>query len=101
MRNAVEELLRYEPTGHSIARYVTRDVQFHGETVPAGSALLFIVGSANRDHRRHTDPDRFDLHRDIGQQLTFGLGGHYCHGPPRRRPMTGIRHRSWSRRRAR
>jgi cytochrome P450 len=80
IRNAIEEILRYEPTGHSIARYVTRDVRFHGETVPAGSALLFIVGSANRDHRRHTDPDRFDLHRDIGQQLTFGLGGHYCLG---------------------
>jgi cytochrome P450 len=78
--NAIEEILRYEPTGHSIARYVTEDSEFHGTTVPAGSALLFIVGSANRDHRRHDDPDRFDVHRKIGQQLTFGLGGHYCLG---------------------
>ncbi|OLT13132.1 cytochrome [Actinomadura sp. CNU-125] len=78
--NAIEELLRYEPTGHSIARYVNEDTDFHGRTVPAGSALLFIIGSANRDHRRHADPDRFDIHRDLGQQLTFGLGGHYCLG---------------------
>lgn len=78
--NAIEEILRYEPTGHFIARYVNEDAEFHGRTVPAGSALLFIVGSANRDHRRHADPDRFDVHRDIGQQLTFGLGGHYCLG---------------------
>ncbi|XVQ06985.1 cytochrome P450 [Spirillospora sp. CA-255316] len=78
--NAIEEILRYEPTGHSIARYVTEDTELHGRTVPAGSALLFIVGSANRDHRRHDDPDRFDIHRKIGQQLTFGLGGHYCLG---------------------
>ncbi|GAA0958102.1 cytochrome P450 [Actinocorallia libanotica] len=77
---AIEEILRYQPTGHSIARYVTRDADFHGRTVPAGSALLFIVGSANRDPRRHTDPDRFDIRRNVGQQLTFGLGGHYCLG---------------------
>ena len=48
--------------------------------MPAGSALLFIVGSANRDPQRHAEPDRFDIHRSIGQQLTFGLGGHYCLG---------------------
>ena len=77
---AIEEILRYEPTGHSIARYVNEDVVFHDRTVPAGSALLFIVGSANRDPQRHTDPDRFDIHRNVGQQLTFGLGGHYCLG---------------------
>ena len=74
--NTVEELLRYEPTGHAIAHYVTEDVEFHVTTVPAGSALIFLVGAANRDHRRHADPDRFDIHRKIGQQLTFGLGGH-------------------------
>jgi cytochrome P450 len=78
--NAVEEVLRFEPPGHAVARYVTKDVELHGQTVPGGSAMLFIVASANRDHRRYPDPDRFDIHRAIGQQLTFGLGGHYCLG---------------------
>ncbi|WP_199485253.1 cytochrome P450 [Actinomadura craniellae] len=78
--NAIEEILRLEPPGPSIARYVTKDVEFYGQTVPKGSALLFIVAAANRDERRYADPDRFDIHRKLNQQLTFGLGVHYCLG---------------------
>jgi cytochrome P450 len=77
---AIEEVLRYEPPGPAIARYVTKDVEFHGQTVPEGSAMVFLVGAANRDERRYADPDRFDIHRSVGQQLTFGLGIHYCLG---------------------
>ncbi len=64
--NAVEELLRYEPPTPHVARYVTRDVELHGTTVPAGSAMLCLSGSANRDDRQYPDPDRFDIHREIG-----------------------------------
>lgn len=78
--NAVEETLRYEPTGHAVARYVTTDVEFHGHTVPAGSAITMIVASANRDESQWPDGDRFDIHRKISQHLTFGLGTHYCLG---------------------
>ena len=78
--NAIEETLRFEPTGPHIARYVARDVEYYGQTVPAGSAMLLLVGSANRDERRYDDPDRFDIHRDIGQHLTFGYGLHFCLG---------------------
>ena len=78
--NAVEEILRFEPAGPFIGRYVAKDVEFHGSTVPAGSAILFIVAAANRDDARYPDGERFDIHRQIGQQLTFGLGPHYCLG---------------------
>jgi cytochrome P450 len=78
--NAVEETLRFEPTGPHIARYVAHDVEYYGQTVPEGSAMLLLVGSANRDERRYTDPDRFDIHRDEGAHLTFGFGLHYCLG---------------------
>jgi cytochrome P450 len=78
--NAIEETLRFEPTGPHVARYVARDVEWYGTTVPAGSAMLLLVGSANRDERRHDDPDRFDIHRDVGHNLTFGYGLHYCLG---------------------
>jgi cytochrome P450 len=78
--NALEEILRFEPTGPAIARYVAEDVQFHEQIVPAGSAILFIVASANRDERRYPDGERFDIHRRTSQQLTFGLGTHYCLG---------------------
>jgi cytochrome P450 len=77
---AIEEILRYEPPGMVIARHVTKDVELHGTTVPADSAMLFLVASANRDDRRHPNGDRFDIHRGTVQQLTFGLGPHYCLG---------------------
>jgi len=80
LANAVEETLRFEPIGPHIARYVTRDVELHGTTVPAGSTMLLLVGSANRDERNHEHPDRFDIHRNIGQHLAFGYGVHFCLG---------------------
>ena len=78
--NAIEELLRFEPPPPHIGRYVTRDVELHGETVPEGSAILLLVGAANRDDREFDDPDRFDIHREIRQHLSFGYGIHFCLG---------------------
>ena len=80
---AIEELLRFEPPGPHVARYVaTEDVRVSGQTVPAGSALLMMLASANRDERQFEDPDRFDIHRKPGGHLTFGRGAHFCLGAP-------------------
>jgi cytochrome P450 len=78
--NAVEETLRYEPTGPHIARYVAEDVEYYGKTVPAGSAILLLVGSACRDERRYENPDTFDIRRADVQHLVFGWGVHFCLG---------------------
>jgi cytochrome P450 len=79
--NAVEEILRFEPPSINGARYVTRDVEFYGQTVPAGSAIMFLRGSANRDHRMFPpDGDVFDIHRSLGHHLAFGYGIHFCLG---------------------
>ena len=78
--DAVEEILRFEPMGPFTARYVTRDVAYYGQTVPAGSTMMFILASANRDERRFPDPDRFDIHRDRAPHMTFGYGIHTCPG---------------------
>ena len=78
--NAIEEVLRFEPTGPAVGRYVAKEVEIHGRTVPAGSAMLMLVGSANRDDRRFPDPDRFDIHRSTAGHLTFGYGAHFCLG---------------------
>lgn len=77
--SAVEEVLRFEPPVHNIARYVAKDVEYHGHTVPAGSALLLMTGAANRDERRIENPDRFDIHRSVNH-LAFGRGTHFCLG---------------------
>ena len=78
--NAIEEILRFEPPAPHIGRYVTRDVELHGRTVPEGSAMLMLAGAANRDERRYPDAERFDIHRAIGQHLSFGYGVHFCLG---------------------
>ena len=77
---AIEEILRFEPPGPSVARYVTRDVEIHGKTVPAGSAILLLVASANRDPQRYPDGERFDIHRADPPHITFGRGVHSCLG---------------------
>ncbi len=77
---AIEELLRYEAPSPVQARYVTRDVELHGQTVPAGSTMLLINGSGNRDDRKFADGDSFDIRRKIDHHLTFGYGLHFCLG---------------------
>jgi cytochrome P450 len=78
--NAIEELLRFEPPAPHVARYVTNDVEHHGETVPEGSVMMLLVGSANRDDRHFANGDTFDIHREVGHHLTFGYGIHFCLG---------------------
>ena len=78
--NAIEELLRFEPPAPHVGRYVAADVEVQGQTVPAGSAMLMLIGAANRDDDRFPDGDRFDIHRNTAGLLTFGYGIHFCLG---------------------
>jgi cytochrome P450 len=78
--NAIEELLRFESPSPVQSRYVTRDVEYYGRTVPVGSVMVMLNGSANRDERHFPDGDRFDIHRDIGRHQAFGYGIHLCLG---------------------
>ncbi len=80
VNNAIEESLRFESPSPVQARYVLADSEHHGVTVPAGSAILLLNGSANRDERFFDDPDRFDVRRDIVRHLAFGYGIHFCLG---------------------
>ncbi|HWA64867.1 MAG TPA: cytochrome P450 [Mycobacteriales bacterium] len=78
--NAIEELLRYEAPSPVQARYVTKDVEHYGQTVPAGNVVLLLTASANRDERKFPHADAFDIHRKIERHLTFGYGVHFCLG---------------------
>jgi hypothetical protein len=79
----IEETLRFDPSTQMLARYVTRDVELHDQTVPAGSKLLLFLGSANRDDRVFSRPTEFDISRskeELAQSLSFGTGRHFCLG---------------------
>jgi len=78
---AIEELLRFEPPAPHVARYVTRDVECYGQTVPQGSVMMMLIGAACRDRRQFPpDGDVFDIHREARQHLAFSVGTHYCLG---------------------
>ncbi len=78
--NAVEEILRFEAPSPVQARYVMRDVEWHGTKVPEGSIMLLLNGSANRDEREFEDADRLDVRRENVHHLSFGYGIHFCMG---------------------
>jgi cytochrome P450 len=78
---AVEELVRFEPPAPHVARYVTRDVDVAGQTVPAGAVMMMLIGAANRDERQFPpDGDVFDFNREQRAHLGFSVGAHYCLG---------------------
>jgi cytochrome P450 len=56
--------------------------RLHDQTVSAGSALLIMLASVNRDERNFEDPDRFDIRRKPAGHLTFGRGARFCVGAP-------------------
>jgi cytochrome P450 len=78
--NAVEELLRYEPPSPVNGRWTTDGVTLHGVDIPKDSKVLLLTGSAGRDERVFSDPDRFDVRRTMAHHLSFGYGVHFCIG---------------------
>ncbi len=79
--NAVEECLRHNGSVAAWRRLVTRDTEVGGIPIAAGSKLLIVTSSANRDEAHFADADLFDIRRDnAADQLTFGYGSHQCMG---------------------
>jgi cytochrome P450 len=78
--NAIEEVLRLEGNTLQNCRWSVKDSEWYGEKVPAGSIMVTLTPSANRDETRFEDPDRFDVRRKIDHHLAFGFGSHYCLG---------------------
>ena len=80
--NAIEELLRFEPPG-AARRPLRRPAtsSYYGQTVPAGSAMLFLVGVGQpRRPPLSRTPTGSTSTATIGQHLTFGYGIHFCLG---------------------
>ncbi|WP_437734430.1 cytochrome P450 [Sorangium sp. So ce1335] len=78
--SAIEEVLRYRSPVQITFREARRDVEVHGQVIPAGKLVLPVMGSANRDPRQFRDPDRFDIGRDPNPHVAFGQGVHFCLG---------------------
>ncbi|MGW7008331.1 cytochrome P450 [Streptomyces sp. NPDC054933] len=79
---AIEELLRYDTPLQMFERWVLDDIEIGSTTIPRGSEVALLFGSAHRDPARFPDPDRLDLARADNPHLAFGAGIHYCLGAP-------------------
>jgi len=87
VQTAVEELLRFEsPTQHT-GRLAPEDVVLGGKQLRKGDLVTAVLGAANRDPLRFTEPDRLDLLRTDNRHLAFGWASHYCIGAPLARVM--------------
>jgi pulcherriminic acid synthase len=87
---AFAETLRYTPPVHMIMRQVADDIPVADGVIRKGSTVTCLIGSANRDEQRYTDPDTFDIFREdlnstnafsaAADHLAFALGRHFCVG---------------------
>ncbi|MFF5635556.1 cytochrome P450 [Streptomyces sp. NPDC012825] len=83
LSTAVEEILRHDTPLQMFERWVLDDIELDGLTVPRGSEVALLLGSANRDPSRFgPTADTLDLTRPDNPHLTFGAGIHYCLGAP-------------------
>jgi cytochrome P450 len=79
--NAVDEALRAESPAQRINRTAARDTSLAGVEIPAGSRILLLLGSANRDDQAFDEPEQFDVTRPrASSHLALGHGIHYCLG---------------------
>ena len=80
--DAVEEFLRFDAPLTGTARTTSREVERHGQVIPAGAKVILIWASANRDERRWEEPDVLDLTRPRRRHVAFAEGIHHCLGAP-------------------
>ncbi|MFN0143524.1 MAG: cytochrome P450 [Mycobacterium sp.] len=78
--HAINEALRIESPVRGFSRVVTADHRIDEVTLPQGARVLMLFGSANRDERKWTGPEQFDITRKPSDQLGFGFGIHACVG---------------------
>lgn len=80
LKRAVPEIVRMATPIRYFTRVITRDVEVGGVTLPAGSRVLVMFASANRDEREFPSPDAFDVERNPAQHVGWGAGKHACLG---------------------
>ncbi|MDA3021621.1 MAG: cytochrome P450 [Actinomycetota bacterium] len=77
---AIDEVLRFDSPIQWLTRTTTQEVDVSGEVVPAGSRVVLLFASANRDSKAFQNPDVINVYRDQSRSLSFGGGIHFCLG---------------------
>jgi cytochrome P450 len=87
---AIEESLRFNTSAQRFKRVVLREKELHGQTMRVGDKVALAFGSGNRDARKFSDPDDFNIDRRPQGHLGFGSGKHFCLGSQMARLVTEI-----------
>ena len=82
IKNAVEEMLRFESPVLMSGRTPLEDRTIAGTQVGAGESVTPILAASNRDPSVYSEPDRFDITREKTDHHSFGGGVHFCLGAP-------------------
>jgi len=81
IESAIEEALRYDsPTQAPNPQVATENLEIGGRKISRGDVVTVLIGAANRDPAKFSEPDRFDIARTDGEHLAFSHGAHYCLG---------------------
>lgn len=80
MNSAVREFARYDSPVQFSGRAVTEDFNWHDQEIRKGQTVILLLGSANHDAEKFSEPERLDITRDEGMPLSFGHGIHFCIG---------------------
>lgn len=80
LRQAVEEMLRFDSPVQLTSRIATEDVLLAGHMIRAGQQVYVCFGSANRDDAQFEQAAVFDIGRLRNKHLAFGYGSHFCLG---------------------
>ncbi len=78
--SALKELLRFDSPVQYTGRRLKVDVEMHSKVMRKGDLVIPLIGAANRDPAKFSDPDRLDIRRNEGAHLSFGYGPHVCIG---------------------
>ncbi len=79
---AVEELLRFDSPVQLDFRGVLEDCEVNGASLRRGDGAVLAIGAANRDPEVFDEPERLDVQRSRGSNISFGRGVHHCIGAP-------------------
>jgi cytochrome P450 len=80
---ALEEVMRWETITQITERKVRGAPAMIGDKpMQDGETIHLLIGAANRDPARYSEPASFDIHRERKSHLGFGHGLHTCVGAP-------------------